>query len=564
MLKGVMELSDAVSVTLGPKGRNVVIDKEMAMSPKVTKDGVSVAKEIILEDKDENTGVRIAREAALKTGAVAGDGTTTSIVLTAAILDEASRYISGGKSNPVDLIRGIDIAKNLVYEKLEGIKRKIVGKKGITEVASISANNDESIGQLIAEAMEKIGKDGVILAEESKNIETKVDVAEGLSFAGGFVNAHFVTDTEKMKFEADDAWVLVANRNLTGVRDIISIIQFCATSGGQKPLFIIADDVTGELLPTLIVNHLRKVLKICVVKSPLFGDGRKAVLEDIAIATGATVINDENLATKNIKIEQIGIVGTPMQSNIPSKVNADTILGRAEKIVVDNERFTIIRGKGDKAKIDERKGQIKNQIDEAIAKNDADKAEAFKKRLAKFDGGIAQIKVGGATEIEMREKKDRVDDAIAATKAAVEDGIVVGGGVALVRAATYLGDAIRDGKVSFANVDEKIGFDILCNAILQPLKSIVRNAGKPEEVILDKVRAYGENPESINWGYNAATDVFEDLFESGVIDPVKVTKTALENASSAARTLIMTECIVQETIDEKIKASMLDPANAQY
>ncbi len=511
--KGVDALADAVKVTLGPKGRNVIIDKKFG-APHITKDGVSVAKEVELEDKFQNMGAQLVKEVASKTGDDAGDGTTTATVLAQAIITTGLKNVAAG-ANPMDLKRGIDKA---VAKVVEGIKAQAqeVGDDfdKIENVAKVSANNDEEIGRLIAEAMKKVKKEGVITVEEAKGTDTTVDVVEGMQFDRGYISPYFVTNTEKMECEMDAPFILLYDKKISNLKDMLPILEATAQSG--RPLLIIAEDVDNEALATLVVNRLRGSLKICAVKAPGFGDRRKEMLEDIAILTGGVVISEE----KGLKLEGATI----------------DMLGTAEKIAVNKENTTIVNGAGDKQAIADRVAQIKVQIETTKSQYDREKLQ---ERLAKLAGGVAVLYIGAPSEVEMKEKKDRVDDALSATRAAVTEGIVPGGGTAYIRCVEALEN------MKGANDDETTGIDIIRRAIEEPLRQIVYNAGLEGAVIVQKVKD-GKG----DYGYNARTNKFENLFETGVIDPAKVTRVALENAASIAGMFLTTECVIAEKPEE--------------
>jgi chaperonin GroEL len=507
--RGVDQLAEAVKVTLGPKGRNVVIDKKFG-APTVTKDGVTVAKEIELSDPLENMGAQMVKEVATKTSDLAGDGTTTATVLAQAIFREGLKNVTAGV-NPMALKRGIDAAVSAIVEELKKMSVPTKGKKEIAQVGSISANNDKEIGDLIADAMEKVGKDGVITVEEAKGLETTLETVEGMQFDRGYLSPYFVTDPEKMEAVLEDALILIHDKKISSMKDLLPILEKVAQLG--KPLLIIAEDIEGEALATLVVNKLRGTLRVASVKAPGFGDRRKAMLEDIAVLTGGQVISEE--------------VGFKLENAVV------TDLGRAKRVVVDKETTTIIDGQGDEEKI---KGRIK-ELKAAIEKTTSDyDREKLQERLAKLAGGVAVINVGAATESEMKEKKARVEDALHATRAAVEEGIVPGGGVALVRAQKSLKG------LKLAEADEQIGVDIIRRAIEEPMRIIVQNAGGEGSIVVEKIRQSKEN----NYGYNALTDEYEDLVAAGVIDPTKVTRTALQNAASIASLLLTTEAIIVE------------------
>ena len=511
--KGVDALADAVKVTLGPKGRNVIIEKKFG-APHITKDGVSVAKEVELEDKFQNMGAQLVKEVASKTGDDAGDGTTTATVLAQAIITTGLKNVAAG-ANPMDLKRGIDKA---VAKVVEGIKAQAqeVGDDfdKIENVAKVSANNDEEIGRLIAEAMKKVKKEGVITVEEAKGTDTTVDVVEGMQFDRGYISPYFVTNTEKMECEMDAPFILLYDKKISNLKDMLPILEATAQSG--RPLLIIAEDVDNEALATLVVNRLRGSLKICAVKAPGFGDRRKEMLEDIAILTGGVVISEE----KGLKLEGATI----------------DMLGTAEKIAVNKENTTIVNGAGDKQAIADRVAQIKVQIETTKSQYDREKLQ---ERLAKLAGGVAVLYIGAPSEVEMKEKKDRVDDALSATRAAVTEGFVPGGGTAYIRCVEALEN------MKGANDDETTGIDIIRRAIEEPLRQIVYNAGLEGAVIVQKVKD-GKG----DYGYNARTNKFENLFETGVIDPAKVTRVALENAASIAGMFLTTECVIAEKPEE--------------
>lgn len=512
--KGVDALADAVKVTLGPKGRNVVIDKKFG-APSMTKDGVSVAKEIELEDPIENMGAQMVKEVASKTADVAGDGTTTATVLAQAIITAGLKNVTAG-ANPMDLKRGIDKAVKSVVAKLQEISQTVGDDNDkIRQVATISANNDETIGALIAEAMKVVGKDGVITVEEAKGTETEVKTVEGMQFDRGYLSPYFVTDTEKMVADLENPFILIHDKKISNMKDLLPILEPAAQSG--RPLLIISEDVEGEALATLVVNKIRGSLKIAAVKAPGFGDRRKAMLEDIAILTGGTVISEE----RGFKLENATL----------------DMLGSAEKIEIDKDNTTIVNGAGAKEDIDARVNQIKAQIETTTSDYDKEKLQ---ERLAKLAGGVAVLYVGAATEVEMKEKKDRVDDALAATRAAVEEGIVPGGGVSFIRAIEVLEN------MEGANTDETTGIAIVRRAIEEPLRQIVANAGGEGAVIVQKVREGKDD-----YGYNARTDEYENFFSTGVIDPTKVSRIAIENAASIASMLLTTECVIADIPEEE-------------
>jgi chaperonin GroEL len=511
ILRGVNRLADAVKVTLGPKGRNVVLDKKFG-SPIITKDGVTVAKEIDLKDPLENMGAQMVREVASKTSDVAGDGTTTATVLAQAIYREGAKNVTAG-ANPMDLKRGIDKAVTAVTEELKKLSKPVKGKM-IAQVGTISANNDETIGGIIAEAMEKVGKDGVITVEEAKSMETSLEVVEGMQFDRGYLSPYFVTDPERMEAALDNALILIHEKKISSMKDLLPVLEQVAKLG--KPLVIIAEDVEGEALATLVVNKLRGTLQVAAVKAPGYGDRRKAMLEDIAILTGGKAITEDlGIKLENIKLDD---------------------LGKAKKITIDKDNTTIVEGSGKAKDIEGRVKQIRAQVDETTSDYDREKLQ---ERLAKLVGGVAVIKVGAATETEMKEKKARVEDAMHATKAAVEEGIVPGGGVALLRAGKALDKLKLEG-------DQHVGAEIIRKAIAEPLRWIATNAGQEGSIVVQKVKdAKGDE------GYNAGTDKYENLVSAGVIDPVKVVRTALQNASSIASLLLTTEALVSEIPEEK-------------
>lgn len=506
--RGVDALADAVKVTLGPKGRNVVIDKKFG-APQVTKDGVTVAKEVVLKDVIENMGAQMVKEVASKTADIAGDGTTTATVLAQAMVTAGLKNVASG-ANPMDLKRGMDKAVIAVVDHLKSISKSCTENDQIKQVASISANNDDAIGTLIAKAMEVVGNDGVITVEEAKGTETEVKTVEGMQFDRGYLSPYFVTNTEKMIAEMENPYILITDKKISNMRELLPVLEPAVQSG--RPMLIIAEDVESEALATLVVNRLRASLKIAAVKAPGFGDRRKAMLEDIAVLTGGQVISEE----KGFKLENATL----------------DLLGTCEKIEIDKDNTTIINGAGNKADIDARVSQIRAQIESTTSDYDREKLQ---ERLAKLAGGVAVLYIGAATEVEMKEKKDRVDDALAATRAAVEEGIVPGGGVALIRAIEVLD------KMKGANDDETTGIAIVRRAIEEPLRQIVANAGGEGAVIVQRVREGKDD-----FGYNARTSVYENLFASGVIDPTKVTRIAIENASSIAGMLLTTECVIAD------------------
>ncbi len=526
MLKGVDILADAVKVTLGPKGRNVVIEKSFG-APRTTKDGVSVAKEIELEDKFENMGAQMLREVASKTNDLAGDGTTTATVLAQAIVREGARSVAAG-SNPMDLKRGIDLAVNAVVTSLKERSKKVTSNDEIAQVGTISANGDVEIGRMIAEAMQKVGNDGVITVEEAKSLETELDVVEGMQFDRGYVSPYFVTNPEKMTVELEDPYLLIHEKKLSGLQPMLPLLEAVVQTG--KPLLIVAEEVENEALATLVVNKLRGGLKVAAVKAPGFGDRRKAMLEDIATLTGGNVISED----LGIKLENVTL----------------NMLGRAKTVTIDKDNTTIVDGAGQKSDIEARVKQIRMQIEETTSDYDREKLQ---ERLAKLAGGVAVIKVGGATEVEVKERKDRVDDALHATRAAVEEGIVPGGGVALLRALKSL-DALK-----VDNEDQKIGINIIRRALQAPARQIAQNAGEDGSVIVGKVLENG----SYSWGYDAQTDTYVDLVGKGIIDPTKVVRTALQDAASVASLLITTEAMIAEK-PKKAAAVPAMPAGMDY
>ena len=521
--RGVDQLADAVKVTLGPKGRNVVIEKKFG-APLITKDGVSVAKEIELEDKFENTGAQLVKSVASKTGDDAGDGTTTATILTQAIVREGLKNVTAG-ANPLDLKKGIDKAVKAVVEHIKN-SAQLVGDNydKIEQVATVSANNDPEIGKLLADAMRRVSKDGVITIEESKSRETYIDVVEGMQFDRGYLSGYFVTDAEKMECVMDNPYILLYDKKISNIKDFLPILQPVAESG--RSLLVIAEDVDSEALTTLVVNRLRAGLKICAVKAPGFGDRRKAMLEDIAVLTGATVISEE----KGLKLEQATI----------------EMLGTCEKATVGKENTTIVNGAGEKTVIADRVNQIKSEISNTTSAYDKEKLQ---ERLAKLAGGVAVLYVGANSEVEMKEKKDRVDDALCATRAAIEEGVVAGGGSTYIHALDVLKDLKGD------NQDEQTGVNIVERAIEEPLRQIVANAGGEGAVVVQKVREGNGD-----FGYNARTGVYEDMRKAGVIDPAKVSRVALENAASIAGMFLTTECIIVDKPEENPMPAMANPA----
>ena len=519
ILRGVQILGDAVTVTLGPKGRNVVLDKSFG-APTITKDGVTVAKEIELEDKFENMGAQMVKEVASKTSDVAGDGTTTATVLARAIYSEGAKMVAAGH-DPMSIKRGIDSAVTAIIGELKRVSKATKEQKEIAQVGTISANNDTTIGEIIAEAMEKVGKEGVITVEEAKSLDTTLEVVEGMQFDRGYLSPYFVTDPDKMEARLEDAYLLIHEKKISAMKDLLPIIEAIARTG--KPFIIIAEDLEGEALATLVVNKIRGTLHCVAVKAPGFGDRRKAMLEDIAILTGGKVIAEE----LGIKLESITV----------------NDLGRAKRIVIDKDNTTIVDGAGKKSDIEGRIKQIRAQIEETTSDYDREKLQ---ERLAKLVGGVAVIRVGAATEVEMKEKKARVEDALHATRAAVEEGIVPGGGVALIRASNVLdGLKVRD--------EEAVGVKIVRRAIEDPLRWIANNAGWEGSIVLDKVK----NNKGA-FGFNAATEEFEDLMKAGIVDPTKVVRTALQNAASVAGLLLTTEAMIAEKPEEK-KAPQMPP-----
>jgi chaperonin GroEL len=515
VLRGISQLADAVKVTLGPRGRNVILARAYG-TPTITKDGVTVAKEIDLKDPLENMGAQMAREVASKTSDIAGDGTTTATVLAQAIYREGVKNVVAG-ANPMDIKRGIDRAVAVITAELKTMSKPVTGDM-VAQVGTISANNDEPIGRIIAQAMDKVGKDGVITVEEAKTIDTSLEVVEGMQFDRGYLSPYFVTDPERMEVVLEDPYVLIHEKKIANLKDLLPLLELVAQSG--QPLFIIAEDVEGEALATLVVNKLRGTLKVASVKAPGFGDRRKAMLEDIAILTGGRAITEDlGIKLENLKLED---------------------LGRAKKITIDKDTTTIIEGAGGKTAIDGRIRQLRTQVDDTTSDYDREKLQ---ERLAKLVGGVAVIKVGAATETEMKEKKARIEDAMHATKAAVQEGIVPGGGVALLRASRALGALTLAG-------DEQIGVTIIARAIEEPLRWIANNAGREGAVVVARVKEMG--PEE---GFNALTDRFENLVQAGVIDPTKVVRSALENSASIASLLLTTEALVSEQPEKKAAAA---------
>src|SRR5215468_9670968 len=509
MLRGVDILSNAVKVTLGPKGRNVVLDKSFG-APRITKDGVTVAKEIELEDKFENMGAQMVREVASKTSDIAGDGTTTATVLAQSIVKEGSKAVAAGM-NPMDLKRGVDLAVDAVVEHLKSNSKKVTSNEEIAQVGTISANGDHEIGKFLAEAMKKVGNEGVITVEEAKSLETELDVVEGMQFDRGYTSPYFITNADKMRVEMEDPYILINEKKLSALNELLPLLEAVVQTG--KPLVIVAEDVEGEALATLVVNRLRGGLKVAAVKAPGFGDRRKAMLQDIAILTGGQAISED----LGIKLENVNL----------------SMLGRAKKVMIDKENTTIVNGAGKKADIEARVAQIKAQIEETTSDYDREKLQ---ERLAKLAGGVAVIRVGGATETEVKERKDRVDDAMHATRAAVEEGIVPGGGVALLRAV----EALK--KIRTHNDDQKAGVEIVRKALSSPARQIAINSGEDGSVIVGKVL----EKDQYSWGFDAQTGEYVNLVTKGIIDPTKVVRTAIQNAASVAGLLITTEAMVAE------------------
>ena len=510
MLRGVDILANAVKVTLGPKGRNVVIDKSFG-APRITKDGVTVAKEIELEDKFENMGAQMVREVASKTNDTAGDGTTTATVLAQAIVKEGAKYVAAGM-NPMDLKRGVDLAVTVAIKDIQARAKKIQSSDEVAQVGTISSNGDASIGKMIAEAMQKVGNEGVITVEEAKSLETELDVVEGMQFDRGYLSPYFITNAEKMVVELEDPYILIFEKKLSSLQAMLPVLEAVVQTG--KPLLIVAEDVEGEALATLVVNKLRGGLKVAAVKAPGFGDRRKAMLEDIAILTNGQLIAED----LGIKLENVSL---PM-------------LGRAKKVRIDKENTTIVDGAGDKKDIEGRVAQIKAQIEETTSEYDREKLQ---ERLAKLAGGVAVIRVGGATEVEVKEKKDRVDDALNATRAAVEEGIVPGGGTALLRAKKAVA-ALKN-----SNADIQAGINIVLKALEAPIRQIVENAGCEGSIVVGKI---GENA-SETFGFNAQTEEYVDMIKAGIVDPAKVVRTALQDAASVSGLLITTEAMIADT-----------------
>jgi chaperonin GroEL len=527
MLRGVDILANAVKVTLGPKGRNVVIDKSFG-APRITKDGVTVAKEIELEDKFENMGAQMVREVASKTNDIAGDGTTTATVLAQAIVKEGAKAVASGM-NPMDLKRGIDKAVEAVVAELKANARKISKNDEIAQVGTISANGDTEIGRFLAEAMEKVGNEGVITVEEAKTAETELEVVEGMQFDRGYLSPYFITNQDKMRVELEEPYVLIHEKKLANLQALLPVLEAIVQSG--KPLLIIAEDVEGEALATLVVNKLRGGLRVAAVKAPGFGDRRKAMLEDIAILTSGQVISED----LGIKLENVTL----------------EMLGRAKKVVIEKENTTIVDGAGKKEEIEGRVKQIRAQIEETSSDYDREKLQ---ERLAKLAGGVAVIRVGGSTEVEVKEKKDRVDDALHATRAAVEEGILPGGGVALLRAVKALDGVQTD------NADQRHGVEIVRRAIEAPVRQIAENAGAEGSIIVGKLREKAD----FGWGWNAQTDEFGDLYAQGVIDPAKVVRTALQDAASVAGLLVTTEAMVAEKPKKEASAPAMPAGGMDF
>ncbi len=514
MLRGVDILANAVKVTLGPKGRNVILDKSFG-APRITKDGVTVAKEIELDDKFENMGAQMVREVASKTNDTAGDGTTTATVLAQAIVREGAKLVAAGM-NPMDLKRGVDAAVAEAVKDIAKRSKKIKESAEVAQVGSIAANGDKSIGKMIADAMQKVGNEGVITVEEAKSLETELDVVEGMQFDRGYLSPYFITNAEKMLAELEDPYILIHEKKLSSLQPMLPVLEAVVQTG--KPLLIIAEDIEGEALATLVVNKLRGGLKVAAVKAPGFGDRRKAMLEDIAILTGGTMIAED----LGIKLENVTL----------------QMLGKAKRVRIEKENTTIINGVGAKKDIEGRIGQIKAQIEETTSDYDKEKLQ---ERLAKLAGGVAVIRVGGATEVEVKEKKDRVDDALNATRAAVEEGIVAGGGVALLRAKAAVS------KLKSENADEQAGISIVLKALESPIRQIAENAGAEGSIVVGKVSEH----KSQTWGFNAQTDEYVDMIEAGIVDPAKVVRTALQDAASVAGLLITTEAMVAEVPKDK-------------
>ena len=514
MLRGVEILANAVKVTLGPKGRNVVLDKSFG-APRITKDGVTVAKEIELEDKFENMGAQMVREVAQKTNDMAGDGTTTATVLAAAIVREGAKSVAAGM-NPMDLKRGIDIAVAAVVKDIEKRAKKVGSSAEVAQVGTISANGDSNIGKMISQAMQKVGNEGVITVEEAKSLDTNVEIVEGMQFDRGYISPYFITNAEKMLAELEDAYILLHEKKLSGLQAMLPVLEAVVQSG--KPLIIIAEDVEGEAIATLVVNKLRGGLKVAAVKAPGFGDRRKSMLEDIAILTGGQLISED----LGIKLENVTLA----------------MLGRAKKVIIEKEKTTIVDGAGKRKDIEARVGQIKAQIEETTSDYDREKLQ---ERLAKLAGGVAVIRVGGATEIEVKEKKDRVEDALNATRAAVEEGIVPGGGVALLRAKKSVG------KITNSNSDVQAGINIVLKALEAPIRQIAENSGVEGSIVVGKIL----DERSETFGFDAQNETYVDMIEKGIVDPAKVVRAALQDASSVAGLLVTTEAMVAEVPKDK-------------
>ncbi|MDR2666733.1 MAG: chaperonin GroEL [Holosporales bacterium] len=522
ILKGVNTLANAVKVTMGPKGRNVLIEKSYG-APRITKDGVSVAKEIEVSDKFENVGAQMVKEVANKTSDLAGDGTTTATVLAQAILTEGIKSVAAG-ANPMDLLRGINLAVGSTVDFLKQNSKPVSTNEEIVQVGTISANGEKEIGEMLADAVSKVGKEGVITIEEAKSFQTELDVVEGMQFDRGYISPYFVTNSEKMVVELESPYILIYEKKLSGLQPLLPVLEAVVQSG--RPLLIIAEDIEGEALATLVVNKLRGGLKVAAVKAPGFGDRRKAMLEDIAVLTSGTLISED----VGIKLENVNI----------------TMLGSAKKVTITKDDTTVIEGAGKKDDIQARCGQIKAQIESSTSEYDIEK---LKERLAKLAGGVAVIRVGGATEVEVKEKKDRVDDAMHATKAAIEEGVVPGGGVALLRSIEKLGS------VKTQNEDQRIGVNIVRQALMAPARQISNNAGVEGSVVIHKIL---ENKD-LNYGYDAAADVYTDMIKSGIIDPTKVVRTALQDAASIAGLLLTTECVIVEKPEPKQAPEMPNP-----
>ncbi len=519
MLAGVNILADAVKVTLGPKGRNVVLEKSFG-APRVTKDGVSVAKEIELKDRFENMGAQMVKEVASKTADVAGDGTTTATVLAQALVREGHKAIAAGM-NPMDLKRGIDSAVIAANKKLEEMSKPCDDNKAIGQVATVSANWNTDIGKILAEAMDKVGRDGVVTVEEGKSLENELEVVEGMQFDRGYLSPYFINNQEKMQVELDNPFIMLVDKKVSNIRDLLPVLEAVAKAG--RPLLLIAEDIEGEALATLVVNNLRGILKTAAVKAPGFGDRRKAMLQDIAVLTGATVISEEvGLGLDTADLDQ---------------------MGSAKRVVINKENTTIVDGAGKKTDIQARVSQIRAEIEKSTSDYDKEKLQ---ERVAKLAGGVAVIKVGAATEVEMKEKKDLVDDAFHATRAAVEEGIVPGGGISLIRVA----DQLRKDVLKGANADQDTGIKIALRAMEEPFRQIVANAGVDGSVVLDKVRSNA----SVSWGYNAQNGEYVDMIEQGIIDPTKVTRTALQNAGSIAGLILTTEAMIADRAEDKPKS----------